>query len=185
MYHSGTQPITTERLHLRRLETDDAEMVYLNWASDAEVSKFRRWLPHTDINETYKMIQEAISGYEYAGTYRWIICLANGDAIGVIGITIINDYDQKGEIAFTIGKRWQSYGYASEAAKAVINYMFIHTDIERIEAYHSVNIPVSGKVLSKAGMKKEGFAKNKYKSHEGYQNCDLYGIIREEWEKLS
>jgi len=72
--------------------------------------------------------------------------------------------------------------YDSEAVKAVIDYMFQNTDIERIEAYHSVKNPASGKVMAKAGMRHEGFARSKYKNRDGFQDCDLYGIVRDEWK---
>jgi len=97
--------------------------------------------------------------------------------IGSVGI-MITEYDFKADIGYCIGRRWWGQGYTSEAVKAVIDYMFDNTDIERIEAYHSVENPVSGKVMAKAGMKREGFARHKYKNRAGYHDCDLYGIIR-------
>ena len=102
--------------------------------------------------------------------------------IGSVGVMIIAEYDFKGEIGYCIGRKWWRQGYISKAVKAVINYMYENTDIERIEAYHSIQNPASGKVMEKAGMRKEGFAKHKYKNREGFQDCDLYGIIRSEWE---
>ena len=46
MRHAGTQEIVTERLLLRRLLPQDAEMMYENWASDSQVTRFLRWEPH-------------------------------------------------------------------------------------------------------------------------------------------
>ena len=40
MKHCGTQSIETERLVLRRFSIDDAEAMYINWASDPEVTKY-------------------------------------------------------------------------------------------------------------------------------------------------
>jgi RimJ/RimL family protein N-acetyltransferase len=61
--------------------------------------------------------------------------------------------------------------------------MFTHTDLNRIEAYHSTANPQSGRVMAKAGMIKEGFARQYYKNNDGYQDSDLYGIIRNNWEE--
>lgn len=44
--------------------------------------------------------------------------------IGSIGITITSEYDFKGELGYKIGSHWWNQGYASEAAEAVIDYMF-------------------------------------------------------------
>jgi len=41
--HAGTQAIKTTRLTLRKLELTDAEMMFRNWTSDEEVTRFLRW----------------------------------------------------------------------------------------------------------------------------------------------
>lgn len=46
MRHAGTQEIETPRLLLRRLLPSDAPMMYANWASDPEVTRWLRWTPH-------------------------------------------------------------------------------------------------------------------------------------------
>ena len=38
--HKGTKELTTKRLKLRRFTVDDAQDMFNNWASDAEVTKF-------------------------------------------------------------------------------------------------------------------------------------------------
>jgi RimJ/RimL family protein N-acetyltransferase len=86
------------------------------------------------------------------------------------------------EVSYQLLPKWWGQGYTSEAVKAVFDYMFTNTDIERIETYHSVKNPASGKVMVKAGMRHEGFSRHKYKNRDGFQDCELYGIIREEWE---
>ena len=48
MKHCGTQELTTERLVLRRMTTDDCEMMFGNWANDPEVTRYLRWEPHRD-----------------------------------------------------------------------------------------------------------------------------------------
>ena len=40
MKHKGTVTLETERLVLRRLTIEDAEIMYRNWASDDEVTKY-------------------------------------------------------------------------------------------------------------------------------------------------
>ena len=42
MKHCGTQELTTERLVLRRMTTDDCEMMFGNWANDPEVTRYLR-----------------------------------------------------------------------------------------------------------------------------------------------
>ena len=183
MQHAGTVQINTLKLTLRKINIDDADMMFRNWANDDEVSRYMRWSTHKTVEETKSIIQEWFNNYSDIHTYHWGICLKDGKMIGSVGVMITAEYDFKGEIGYCIGRNWWGQGYTSEAVKAVIDYMYINTDIERIEAYHSIQNPASGKVMLKAGMRKDGFAKHKYKNRDGFQDCDLYGIIRAEWEE--
>ena len=182
MRHAGTQIIQTPRLTLRKIEVADGEMMFRNWANDDEVSRYMRWTAHQDVEETKAIIQGWFNEYQEDSTYHWGICLGDGEIIGSVGVIMTAEYDFKAEMGYCIGRRFWGLGYTSEAVRAVIDYMFANTDIERIEAYHSVLNPASGKVMANAGMRREGFAKHKYKSRDGFQDCDLYGIVREEWE---
>ena len=183
MRHAGTQIIKTERLTLRKIELADAEMMFCNWANDDEVSRYMRWTTHKDAEETKAIIQHWFEGYKENNKYHWGICLENGEMIGSVGVMVTAEYDFKAELGYCIGRKWWGQGYTSEAVKAIIDYMFANTDIERIEAYHSIQNPASGKVMANSGMTLEGFARHKYKNRDGFQDCNLYGIIREEWEK--
>ena len=58
MKHCGTQPLETGRLLLRRLSIDDCEMMYNNWASDPEVTRYLRWAPHRSWAETAELLNE-------------------------------------------------------------------------------------------------------------------------------
>lgn len=183
MKHAGTQAIKTTRLTLRKLELTDAEMMFSNWASDDEVTRFLRWDAHKTIDDSKNMIQMWVNNYQSDSTYYWGMYLKDGQMIGSIGIMITSEYDFKAGLGYKIGSRWWGQGYTSEAARAVIDYMFKNTDIERIEAYNSVENPASGKVMEKVGMRKEGFSRHNYKTRDGFQDCTLFGIIRDEWEQ--
>ena len=108
---------------------------------------------------------------------------SDGEMIGSIGITITSEYDCKAELGYKIGSRWWRQGYTSEAAQAVIDYMFENTDVERIDSYSAVNNPASSKVMEKVGMSKEGLLRHYYKTRDGFQDCTLYAIIRDEWKQ--
>lgn len=56
MRHSGTQKIETSRLLLRPLLPEDAPMMFDNWASDPEVTRWLRWEPHTSPAETRALL---------------------------------------------------------------------------------------------------------------------------------
>ena len=71
MKHCGTQELETGRLLLRRLSIDDSEMMYNNWASDKQVTRYLRWNAHRSWGETAEILNEWEKHYEEPTFYQW------------------------------------------------------------------------------------------------------------------
>lgn len=177
--HKGTQQIKTERLLLRKIQPDDAEMVYM-WMGDPEVCKYERWKPHPNSDYSHGYIIEVFDGYKSDCTYQWGIEL-NGKLIGSVSIVNINDYDQKAILGYCLAREFWSNGYTTEAVKAVLRYMLIEIGLNRIEASHSINNIASGRVLEKVGMLFEGQSKDYYFCNSGFQDSRLFGLTKEQY----
>ena len=185
MKHVGTQTIDTERLTLRRFSLDDVESLYKNWANDLDVVAFMRMPPHRSAEETRAFVESMLHSYDKPDTYRWVIILKElNEPIGFIGLTTINEYDMLGDFGYSIGKPFWNKGYATEALVAVLRYGLLEAGFNRLEAYHSINNMPSGLVMKKAGMTYEGRAKQKYRSNMGFEDCDMYSIVKEDIDKL-
>ena len=57
MKHLGTKTIETKRLILRKFTLNDAEVMYQNWASEPEVTKYLTWQPHESVEVTKDVIK--------------------------------------------------------------------------------------------------------------------------------
>jgi RimJ/RimL family protein N-acetyltransferase len=58
-------------------------------------------------------------------------------------------------------------GYATEAARAAVQFGFEHLGLNRIWSYHMVRNPASGRVLAtKVGMKREGLLRQHVRKNE-------------------
>lgn len=182
MFHKGTQQLETERLILRRFTAEDAEDMYKNWANDEEVTKYLRWTPYASVEAVREFLERNIKLYENPNNYFWVIQIKNGECIGTISAQCY-DNDYRAEIAYCAGRAFWGKGYITEAVKEVIRFLFEEVGVNRVEAYHSVNNPASGAVMRKAGMKLEGHAKQKYYCRMGFQDCDLYGLTKEDYDK--
>jgi len=99
----------------------------------------------------------------------------------IIGlIMVVSVTEQNGVLAYYLNRNYWSQGYTTEAAIAVIGFMFAEVGIEKVSAKHSVKNPASGRVLQKAGMT---FIEHKehceyYQSKSEWQDCDFYEIIK-------
>jgi len=181
--HKGTIEIATQRLILRRFIINDVDNMFNNWASDKDVSKYMRWRQHENIEETKMRINQWLLDYNRASFYIWAIALKESDeAIGSIGLFIIDENDLCGDVGYSIGKKYWGQGITTEALKAVLGFAFENIGFNRIETYHSINNAASGRVMQKSGMTFEGFAKQKYKSISGFEDCNMYSILKEDFK---
>ena len=73
----------------------------------------------------------------------------------------------------------------TEAAKAVIDFLFSEVGVNRVEISHAVKNPASGRVAPKCGLTLEGTRREYFKASNGeFLDISYYGIIRSEWEKI-
>ena len=87
MRHAGTQTIETERLLLRPLTPEDAPMMYTNWANDPDVTRWLRWEPHKNVDETRELLAAWALLYPNGDYYQWgIVEKATGQVFGSISI---------------------------------------------------------------------------------------------------
>ena len=184
--HTGMQEIETERLRLRKFVIEDANEIFREWANNENVTKYLTWERHKSAAQTKAWLLDVIAGYEQDNKYCWGIELKDtGGLIGSIGANIIWEIARNASVGYYLGERFWGYGYATEALRAVVDYLFYDVHVNRIEACHSINNPPSGRVMQKAGMLKEGRLRQEYITGGGeYQDCDLYGLVKEDFESL-
>lgn len=180
--HHGTVLLTTPRLLLRKFNVADADAMFHGWANDLDVARYMRWAPHATVNETSNIIQIWIKSYDRDDFYLWAIEESmSGVLIGSISLSCVNAHDECYDVAYNIAKICWNKGYVTEALQKVIAYGFSSGQINRIEAYHSLNNPGSGKVMQKCGMRHEGRLRQKYKSNAGFEDCEQYAILKSDW----
>ena len=180
MRHTGTQPIETQRLLLRRFRLDDAAAMYENWASDPEVTRFLTWPTHPNVEVSRKVLESWVQSYSAANYYQWAITLkSNGDApIGGIAAVGLNDDILMAHIGYCLGRRWWRQGIMTEALGAVIDFFFDTVGIERVESRHDTNNPHSGMVMRKCGMQYEGTMRRADRNNQGICDVCCYAILK-------
>ncbi len=179
MTHKGTQTIETNRLILRRAQVSDAEAMFLNWASDPEVSKYLTWPTHESADITHMVLESWVAEYQKPNYYQWMLVPKDfGQPIGTISVVHSRDKIASAEIGYCIGRTWWHQGYTSEALQAVIGYLFDQVGINRIEACHDVNNPNSGRVMEKCGMRLEGIHRAADRNNQGICDMARYAILK-------
>lgn len=161
MQDLGTNRLETKRLILRRFELSDAQEVYNTWTSDPKVSRYVSWSPHKNVSETQALIQSWIERYDN-NAYNWVVELKDSHTlIGNISAISVSRTHHNCEIGYCYGWKYWGEGYATEALRAVIDYLLQDCDFHLVEAKHQGTNPASGRVMEKAGMQKEAVLKER------------------------
>ena len=101
----------------------------------------------------------------------------------LVGYAAIKDIDREhseAELSFWLDESYGGQGYATEAAAAVVTYGFDALELNRIEAYHMVRNPASGRVLAKLGFHQEGCLRQRVRKWGSYEDVLLWSRLRQD-----
>ena len=178
--HMGTKNLETERIFLRQLKIDDANDVF-SIKGDPTFHQLQHC--HKNIEETINWLKYLQNIYKDNDVYHWGLELkSNKKIIGEIyQVRHFNEY-KRFDVAYSINKNYWNNGYATEALSSIIKYLIKTVGYNRIEANHYIDNPASGKVMEKAGMKKEGTLRQYYKHWKNGKFIDVvfYSTIRDD-----
>ena len=85
------------------------------------------------------------------------------------------------ELGYWIGKPFWGKGYATEAARSLIDFGFTVLGLNRIAARHFARNPASGRVMQKVGMLQTGVDRQAGQKWDRYEDFVLYEIQRDVW----
>ncbi len=181
MNKTGTQRIETHRLVLRPFTIDDADDMFSNWASDPEVTRFLTWPPHSSADVTRMVLGSWVSRYGDGGYFQWAIeWKETGTVIGSIAVVKLEEAIESAEIGYCLGRKFWGRGIMPEALRAVMDFLFDTVGLNRITAGHDVNNPKSGRVMEKAGMRKEGVLRASGINNQGIRDVAVWAALRED-----
>jgi len=181
-----TRPtIETKRLLLRSFELSDAKAVQ-SLAGDRAIADATLNIPHPYEDG---MAEEWISSHQLkfeAGELSnfAIVLRTSGELIGAVGLRITPRFD-RAELGYWIGTPYWNNGYCTEAGRTVLQYGFSVLKLNRIHASHLTRNPASGRVMQKLGMVHEGCARQHAKRWDRFEDLELYGILKEQWNRNS
>ena len=179
MNRTGTQTIITHRLTLRRFVMEDAEDMYRGWASDPEVTRFLTWPAHGSVEVTRMVLGSWVARYEDGAFFNWAIeWKESGRVIGNIAVVKLNEETGAADIGYCLSRTYWGRGIMPEALRAVEDYLFDPVGLERIAACHDVNNPKSGRVMEKAGMRKEGVLRGAGRNNQGVCDEAWYALLK-------
>jgi [ribosomal protein S5]-alanine N-acetyltransferase len=147
----GSEPsIKTERLLLRPATMDDAQALFSVY-SDPLVMREIVEGPR-DWQGTLRRLHHIVKHQERYGFSRWaVVERRTGTVIGHAGIQCWPELPHP-ELAYTLGRQWWGKGYATEAARAWLDYSFGELGLARVMLLVTPTNLASIRVAEKIGM---------------------------------
>ncbi len=172
--------IQTDRLFLRPFFITDAKDVQ-ELAGDRQVSDM---LFTFDPSQNGISQQWIIDQHEFFEQGKWVNLAITesplGIVIGSVGLDIDPEHNQA-EIAYWLGKMYWGKGYATEAARATLEYGFEELHLHRVYARFLARNPASGRVLKKIGMTWEGRLRQHLEKNGIHEDLEVMGILKQEF----
>jgi [ribosomal protein S5]-alanine N-acetyltransferase len=176
--------IETERLILRPLQADDAEMI-VDLVGDYEISKNLARVPHpyhlSDAHDFLQWVKDAPEPSAFRA-----ICV-RPDRRSLQGIISYEwaQAKQNAEIGYWLAKPLWGQGVMTEAARAMVRHAFARKGLDTIVSCYFNSNPASGKVLIRAGFEVAGPC-TAFSKAQG-RNVDVTNVrlTRERWEAMS
>ncbi len=180
--HALTQPVsslprlTTERLLLRAPQPADAQAL-VALLNDRRIAENTLRIPHPyTIADARAFINSANAGDGE------IVFLITRKSVGVIGACGIARLTFAGpELGYWIGVPFWGLGYATEAARALIEYVFDELGHEFLLAGARVSNAASRRVLEKCAFKWSGVALGRIRALSVSVPIDRYCLERSHW----
>ena len=147
--------LETERLYLREfIHSDGFHFYHLN--NDIDVIKYTGNEAFESLEEANKFI-ENYSDYKINGFGRWAVCLKETDEfLGWCGLKYESDKNEI-DLGYRFYKKYWNKGYATESAKACVDFGFSKLNMNEIVGRSYVENEASVEVLKKCNFK---FKKN-------------------------
>ncbi|OIO60129.1 MAG: hypothetical protein AUJ82_03720 [Verrucomicrobia bacterium CG1_02_43_26] len=175
--------LETERLILRPMCLYDAKSIR-RLANDPIVSDTLE-MPHPyeeGVAEDWIMGQP--DGWRERG--ELFLLITNKENRVSMGSTslFIDVKNRKAEFGYWLGTEYWGYGYATEAAEAIIEFGFLTLGLNRMEGYHLARNPKSGRVLQKLGFQKEGCLRKSFSKNGLFEDMVVNGLLKSEYLAL-
>lgn len=161
----------TKRIGFSKWNDDGLNLAAQLWG-DKEVTRFICATGQFTKQDIIKRLETEIHNDKLFHIQYWpIFELSTEELIGCCGIRPFKSETHSYEIGFHLRKKYWGMGYATEAAKAVIDYSFTVLKADKLYAGHHPQNQGSKKLLTKLGFKYigENFYKPTGLYHPSYE----------------
>jgi RimJ/RimL family protein N-acetyltransferase len=102
--------------------------------------------------------------------------------IGDCGLRPTRRDSSHAELGFTFAKAYQGKGYASEAVRRLLDYVFTSLALQRVFAITQIQNDAANRLLKRLGFEWKGHFIEDSMENDVTANEFIYELLREDWE---
>jgi RimJ/RimL family protein N-acetyltransferase len=171
--------LQTARLILRPPCSEDAKAIAV-LANDIRIAQNTTRIPYPYTLADAHGWLRATNGKQGEATY--LVTLANGTVIGACGVEPRDGHGP--ELGYWLGTQYWGQGYATEAARAVIDHAFTNLGHDVLNSGARISNPASRRVLEKCGFQWCGVGLYRIRSIASSAPIDRFRLERGIWSSL-
>lgn len=175
--------LETERLILRDVVKEDWQRV-LEYQSDPLYLRYYEWTGRTP-----EAVQEFVGWFlahqnqKPRIKFQLAVTLkSTNQLIGNCGIRMDSPDAFQADIGYELDPKHWNYGYATEAAHAIVDFGFQTFGLHRVWSWCVADNTGSAHVLEKLGMRQEGHLRENEFYKGRWWDTLMYAILADEWE---
>ena len=177
--------IKTARLLLRPFQETDLA-AFAAYRSIPDVARYQSWESPYTLDQAIAFLREMELVQAGApGTWYQFAVERQGQPglIGDCAFQVFADDERQAQIGFTFSPTYQKQGYATEAVKGLLDYLFGERRLHRVTATCDVENAASVRLLERLGMRREAqFVENLwFKGAWGSEY--VYALLYKDWSQ--
>lgn len=175
--------LTTSRLLLRALESDQAEALF-TLANGPNIADNTANIPSPYTLETAQSFIAAIEEKYRAGDLLnlGMHVRETGELVGIVSLRI-NARHHYGHLGGWVAGHCRNRGYAAEAASAMMAFGFTQLGLQRVGSQCFGRNKESARVMEKIGLRFEGCLRQAFLKNGVYEDLLGFATVREDWER--
>jgi RimJ/RimL family protein N-acetyltransferase len=177
------KPLETERLRLRDLQPGDLD-AFLAYRQDPQIARYQSWVDYSRADaEAFFRTQRQRAFGEPGSWYQIGIAERAADALlGDCAVHFLSD--RQLEVGFTLARAHHGQGYMTEAATALLGFLFGDLETHRVTAITDTRNEPCVSLLERLGFRREGHLRQNVWFKGAWGDEFLYALLADEWRAL-
>ena len=187
MADEGFTELAGPRVTLRRFHPGDLA-TFVAYRSSEQVARFQSWDAPYPREQGERFIREIAKAHpDTPGEwFQFAVALRSaGQLIGDCAAMPHADDPRQCDIGFTMSPEHQGRGYATEAVRLLLTYLFSERGKHRIAAYCDPRNAASVALLERLGMRREGHLRESTWAKGEWTDDLVYALLTDEWPSRS